>query len=187
MVVLVDDDDRPIGTALKAEVHGADTPLHRAFSCFLFTPEGELLIQQRAAHKQTWPRVWSNSCCGHPLPGEGREAAVRRRLDDELGLVADVLTLALADYRYRAELDGVVEHEICPVWIGLVRQPPRPNPEEVMDVRWVDWGRFVAGVRSAEERFFRELSPWCHEETQLLDEGGAVTELLAGTAPRRAR
>jgi len=178
LVVLVDDHDNQIGTAPKSEVHHGDTPLHRAFSCFLINAEGELLLQQRASTKVTWPRIWSNSCCGHPLPGEPREEAVRRRLRDELGLEPRSLALALPDYRYRAEHLGVVENEICPVWIGPVDNVPTLNEAEVMAVRWVSWRRFIRGVRDGSEPFYRDLSPWCREEALLLDDKGVLDALV---------
>jgi isopentenyl-diphosphate delta-isomerase len=83
-VILVNDLSEVIGTAPKASVHHRDTPLHRAFSCFGFNGRGELLLQQRALHKVTWPGIWSNSVCGHPLPGEVYVDAVHRRLANEL-------------------------------------------------------------------------------------------------------
>jgi len=92
LVVLVDDADTEIGTMPKSEVHTLDTPLHRAFSLFLFRKsDGKLLLQQRSHAKKTWPLVWSNTCCGHPGPGEERIDAVARRLGRELGMQADML------------------------------------------------------------------------------------------------
>jgi isopentenyl-diphosphate delta-isomerase len=66
LVVLVDENNTVLGTMPKSEVHGAETPLHRAFSIFLFNAEKKLLLQQRSHVKKTWPLAWSNSCCGHP-------------------------------------------------------------------------------------------------------------------------
>jgi isopentenyl-diphosphate delta-isomerase len=182
MVVLVDDANRPIGTAPKASVHHAATPLHRAFSCFLLNDRGEVLLQQRARTKVTWPGVWSNSCCGHPGPDEALEAAVRRRLDAELGLGEATLHLALPSYRYRAEHLGVVEHEICPVFVGQTRQTPRLEPTEVLAVQWMPWPAFVAGVAAGDDPFFAGLSPWCKEETLLLVGTDALRALLDAIA-----
>jgi isopentenyl-diphosphate delta-isomerase len=164
LIVFVDEAGTPIGTGPKADSHHADTRLHLAFSVFLFNSKGELLLQQRALHKKTWPGVWSNSCCGHLLPGERTEDAAARRLEFELGLTNIDLTLALPDFRYRAELDGVVENEICPVLIGFTDLQPRPNPEEVNAVKWMPWSEVLQSVADPRS----ELSPWAIEEVQLL-------------------
>ena len=163
-VVLVDDADRELGIAPKATVHGADTPLHRAFSLFLFDTAGRLLLQRRSGAKKTWPLVWSNSCCGHPARGESVVDAARRRLRDELGIVGAEMRVALPHYRYRAERDGVVENEICPVLVGLTDAEAAPNPDEVDSVRWIAWDEWVDEVRAHPD----DYSPWCVEETLLL-------------------
>jgi isopentenyl-diphosphate delta-isomerase len=65
-VVLVDEENNILGTMPKSLVHGEKTPLHRAFSAFIFNYDKKLLLQQRSHVKKTWPLAWSNSCCGHP-------------------------------------------------------------------------------------------------------------------------
>jgi isopentenyl-diphosphate delta-isomerase len=164
MIVMVDDDNNPIGTAQRRSAHDDDTKLHRAFSAFIFNKKGELLLQQRALSKKTWPGVWSNSCCGHVMLHESTEAAVRRRLKYELGLNVVELESVLPDFRYRAEKDGVVENEICPVFVGFSDNEPTPNPDEVNDVRWVPWAQFAADVKDPANGY----SPWAMEEVELL-------------------
>src|SRR6185369_1582532 len=110
-VVLVNDKNKSLGTMEKLSAHSDKTPLHRAFSLFLFNKQGEFLLQQRAFHKKTWPGVWTNSVCGHPRLWERPIAAARRRLEFELGLKDVEIVMALPDYRYRAEKDGIVENE----------------------------------------------------------------------------
>jgi len=161
-VVLVDESDRELGVARKREVHHAATPLHRAFSLFLFDARRRTLLQRRALVKRTWPGVWSNACCGHPTPGEATADAVLRRARQELGVTLRDLTVILPSYRYRAELDGIVENEICPVyaarWDGA---PLAPDPAEVAATRWLAWADFLASLPG-------ELSPWCVEEARQL-------------------
>ncbi len=159
-IVYVDDDGTPIGTEEKLAAHHGDTRLHSAFSIFIFNSRGETLLQQRALHKKTWPGVWSNSCCGHVKMHETVEAAARRRLKYELGLSGVELKMMLPDFRYRAELDGIVEYEICPVLVGCTDNEPRPNPDEVAAVRWIGWDTFVAEVADPANGY----SPWAKEE-----------------------
>lgn len=174
LVVLVDEQNRPLGAAPKATVHHSSTPLHRGFSLFLFDRAGRVLLQQRSAAKRTWPLVWSNSCCGHPAPGEDPIAAARRRARAELGVEPMRLEVVLPDYRYRVERDGVVENEICPVLVGVTGEEPRPDPAEVASLRWVAWRDLLAAVAGGRE----ELSPWCVEEAPLLDAAPAFAAWL---------
>jgi isopentenyl-diphosphate delta-isomerase len=165
LIVLVDEQDHPIGVAPKLESHHAQTPLHRAFSCFVFNRQGQFLLTQRALSKRVFPGVWTNSCCGHPAPGETTEDAVRRRLRDELGLSVERLTLVLPNFRYRAEMSGIVENEICPVYVALTSTELRLNPAEVEAFAWIEWDEFVHRVQEKPE----SLSPWSVLETvQLL-------------------
>jgi isopentenyl-diphosphate delta-isomerase len=95
---------------------------------------------------------------------ERTERAARRRLKLELGLTGVDLALALPDFRYRAERDGIVENEICPVLIGFTDKSPRPNPQEVESVKWVNWPAFVASLEDPDV----EISPWAVEEVREL-------------------
>ena len=151
------------GTADKTAVHHAQTPLHLAFSCYLFNEAGQFLLTRRAESKRTWPGVWTNTCCGHPLPGEPMSGSVLRRLREELGISAAKLTLVLPRFRYQARMaNGVLENELCPVYAAYTadlmgQSPLDPDPAEVADARWVDWDEFCEAVRTGRQ----PISPWC--------------------------
>ncbi len=164
LVVLLDETGHAVGTADKRTVHGADTPLHLAFSCHLFDGRGGVLVSRRALGKATFPGVWTNAVCGHPAPGEPFEDAVRRRVRDELGVEVDGLRLLLPRFRYRAVMGGVVEHELCPVFVGTAVGGVRPDPDEVEEWRWEPWTDFRAGVLDGG----RPVSQWCREQVELL-------------------
>jgi isopentenyl-diphosphate delta-isomerase len=167
LVVLLDEEGRAIGTTPKLGVHHRETPLHLAFSCYLFDAEGRLLMTRRALTKSTWPGAWTNSVCGHPGPREPMADAVRRRVRDEVGVDASDVRLMLPAFRYRAVMpNGVVENEMCPVYVATASGTLAPDPTEVDDVVWVDWSHFRAGVLDGS----REISPWCREQVALLPE-----------------
>lgn len=164
LVVLLDEEGRATGTEDKAVVHHADTPLHLAFSCYLFDREGRVLVTRRATHKATFPGVTTNSCCGHPAPGEPLDEAVHRRVQQELGTAVSDLVLVLPRFRYRAEQDGVVEHEMCPVFVGTAEGPVHPDPSEVDAAEWEPWADFRAAVLDGS----RTVSRWCREQVEQL-------------------
>jgi isopentenyl-diphosphate delta-isomerase len=177
-VVLLDAEGNAIGTAPKSSVHGTDTALHLAFSCHVLNSDGKLLISRRALEKKTWPGVWTNSFCGHPRPAEPVISAVRRHADSELGLTLDEIELALPLFRYRAvDANGIVENELCPVYIARVSGDPIPNPSEVLDLEWVDPHDLAVSLAATPWAF----SPWLVLQAQQLDlftEAPASTDLV---------
>lgn len=164
-VVLLDDDGHPIGVADKATVHGPRTPRHLAFSCYGVDGSGRLLVTRRSRSKTAFPLVWTNTCCGHPGPGEDMADAVRRRLDDELGVTATELRLVLPEFSYRAAQDGVEENELCPVFVARLAGDPAPRPDEVEELAWWSWAQF----RDAAADPASGLSPWARLQAPLLD------------------
>jgi isopentenyl-diphosphate Delta-isomerase len=163
LVVLLAEDGTPIGTAAKDTVHHTATPLHLAFSCWLFDSGGRVLLTRRAWCKSTWPGVWTNSFCGHPAPGERLGSAVARRARHELGIVSLTdLTPRLPDFRYRATMpDGIMENEICPVFSARITgEVVQPNPVEVAELRWVTWDELRTLVRCPVRDTSAQLSPW---------------------------
>ena len=164
-VVLLDNDGIAIGSADKATVHTAETPLHLAFSCHVFNAEGQVLVTRRALSKATWAGVWTNSFCGHPEPGETQERAITRRAFDELGITVDSIQLVLPDFRYRAiDASGIVENEICPVYRAVSADAVHANPDEVSEWEWVDPAALTAAASAAPYAF----SPWLVWQLQQL-------------------
>jgi len=156
-VVLLNESGHPCGSAPKQDVHGHDTPLHLAFSCYVFDRSGQILVTRRALTKVTWPGVWTNSFCGHPAPGENMVDAVRRRGRWELGIELSNVQERLPQFRYRAvDPNGIVENELCPVFTAASTDAVAPRPSEVCDYRWVSVPDLLAAAESAPWA----LSPW---------------------------
>ena len=132
LLELVDEHGVTIGTAEKLAAHQPPGQLHRAFSVFLFDERGRLLLQQRALGKYHSPGVWSNTCCGHPYPGEAPFAAAARRTYEELGVSPSLLAEAgTVRYNHPDPDSGLVEQEYNHLFVGMVQSPLRPDPEEV--------------------------------------------------------
>lgn len=168
MVVLCAEDGTATGVVAKADVHTADTALHLAFSVYLFDDVGRLLVTRRALTKSTFPGVRTNSCCGHPAPGEPMTDAIARRSGYELGVTPTDLELILPAFRYRAvAADGTVENELCPVFRGFVAPSQvRPEPSEVAQASWTPWSDFVTDEADP-------LSIWSQEQLRQLNQLGS--------------
>lgn len=135
MVILVDTNDQPIGTMEKIEAH-EKAVLHRAFSVFILNKKGEVMLQQRAAHKYHSPLLWTNTCCSHQRVGETNVEAGKRRLQEEMGF--QVPLKELFHFIYKAPFDnGLTEHELDHVMIGYYDHEPKINSEEVESWKWM--------------------------------------------------
>lgn len=166
-VVLVDDQGHEVGVGLKSEIHSASTPLHLGFSCYVVDETGRILLTRRALSKLTWPGVWTNSFCGHPLPGEQFQDAVMRRAQEELGAPVMNPQCVLPSFRYRAvDSGGIEENELCPVFVARLGGSLNPRASEVAEWTWIDISRVTEVVESAP--FL--LSPWMVRQVpQLVD------------------
>ena len=134
-VILVDVLDNQLGLMPKMEAH-EKAVLHRAFSVFIFNGEGELMLQQRAAHKYHSPLLWTNTCCSHQRDGESNIEAGKRRLIEEMGFKTNLKEIF--SFVYKAPFDnGLTEHELDHVMIGNFNGTPKINTDEVASYKWM--------------------------------------------------
>lgn len=165
LIILLDDNLNELGTAPKLASHHAHTPLHRAFSCYIFDDKGRFLVTQRALSKKVWPGVWTNSVCGHPGPGESNQAAIARRAQDELGMTVCDIAVLLPDYRYTTPpFEGIIENEICPVYAARLASTSDVNPEEVEAYTWMTWDEYVTDITTNPDKY----SYWAKDQLKQL-------------------
>ncbi len=146
-VILVDTDNNAIGSAPKLWAHEQGL-LHRAFSVFVVNGDGDILMQRRAAVKYHSAGRWSNTCCGHPRPGETVEVAARRRLGEEMGIDCDLKPFGV--FQYEADVGhGLIEREIDFIFIGVCEDVPVPNPAEVSEWEYVSADSLAARLRQS--------------------------------------
>ena len=173
-LILVDEQDREVGTLDKASCHDGDGMLHRAFSLFVFNTEGQTLLQKRHPDKRLWPGFWSNACCSHPRHGESQSQAVVRRANEELGLV--VVPEFLFKFQYRASFADVgSEFELCSVFVAHGSGEPRINAAEIAEWRWIRPRDLDREIDMAPTQY----TPWLKLEWQRLR-----TEFSARIRPR---
>jgi isopentenyl-diphosphate delta-isomerase len=135
-VILVDENDKEIGTEFKIKAH-REGRLHRAFSIFVFNSKGELLLQKRSAEKYHSGGLWSNTCCSHPRPGEKTLVAAHRRLKEEMGF--DCGLKEVSTLRYKVEFENeLTEYEFDHIFTGKYDGEININKSEVEEFKWID-------------------------------------------------
>ncbi|VDB99663.1 unnamed protein product [Peniophora sp. CBMAI 1063] len=174
--ILVDEQDRAYGAADKKTCHLMDNIkkglLHRAFSAFVFRPsDGKLLLQQRATEKITFPDMWTNTCCSHPLddfPEEkieehqlGVRVAANRKLEHELGIPRSQTPIDEFQYltriHYLAPSDGKWgEHEVDYILFFTGDVDVTANENEIRDWKYVDKAELQAMFEAPGNLF----TPW---------------------------
>lgn len=156
-VILVDAEDRPVGTMAKLAAHESGR-LHRAISVYLFNRAGELLIQRRAMTKYHCGGQWANTCCSHPVPGETVADAASRRLREEMGVSVPLRAVFSMTYRVPVS-DGLEEHEYLHVFVGQCDEDPVPDPDEADAWQFVPLATLQQDMQERSERY----APWLHE------------------------
>jgi len=171
-VLQVDENDVVVGPMSKADSHFQSGSLHRAFSVLLFNSEGRLLLQQRAHDKITFPSVWANSCCSHPLASEdemdetnarGVKIAAIRKLEQELGISPDSVDINdfhfITKMRYSARMNADwIEREIDHILMIQADVDLNPNPNEVAAIKWVNAEELDAMLIDVESDEI--IAPW---------------------------
>jgi isopentenyl-diphosphate delta-isomerase len=162
-IILVDENDKEIGTEFKMKVHGEGI-LHRAFSIFVFDSQKNLLLQKRASQKYHSGGLWSNTCCSHPRAGETLNDAAHRRLKEEMGFVCDLQKVF--SFIYKVSLDGgLVEYEFDHVFIGNFDGEPKINPKEVEDFKRVSLEFLSRDIKKNPDKYTYWLKE-CYEEVK---------------------
>ncbi|WP_343606588.1 isopentenyl-diphosphate Delta-isomerase [Fluviicola sp.] len=166
-VVLVNEQDEVLGFMEKMEAHQKGI-LHRAFSVFIHR-NGKILLQQRSLNKYHSGGLWTNTCCSHPRMDESLANAGSRRLQEEMGIHCAVKPHF--HFIYRVQLDsGLIENELDYVLFGSYDGEVSPNPDEVMDYKWMDWNELKADIDQHPERYTSWLQILISDYKQQIEE-----------------
>lgn len=153
-VVLVDKSNRKVGVVEKIQAH-REGKLHRAFSIFIFNSKGKLLLQQRKRTKYHSGGLWTNTVCSHPRPNETYLQAVHRRLKEEMGFDCPVKKQLCFIYDTGFQ-NGLTENEHDCVFVGRYDGKPKPNPKEIMALKWIS----VPGLKKDITKHPSKYSVW---------------------------
>ncbi len=184
-VILVDEQDSEIGKASKVSAHYQAGLLHRAFSVLLFDTNGKLLLQKRADDKVTFPGVWANSCCSHPLSSDheseltdalGVKRAAVRKLHQELGIAQSELNIDdfhfITKMMYSSRMNpDWIEREIDHILIVQADVTVTINENEVSEIKWVTQDE-LQNILAGNVDLGGEIAPWfrCIAERIMTDE-----------------
>ena len=150
-VIQVDINDKFEGVVEKIEAHKKGI-LHRAVSVLIFNSNGEMLLQQRAFNKYHSGGKWSNTSCTHPNPGESTKEASLRRLEEEMGITANLSHLY--SFVYKVKLDNqMIEHEFDHVYVGVTDKKPTLNPDEACSYKYVSIQKIQEDIESNPHQF----------------------------------
>ncbi|MBH33668.1 MAG: hypothetical protein CMB75_04650 [Euryarchaeota archaeon] len=196
LCILVDKEDNPIGGASKKDCHYGEGALHRAFSVLLFDRNDRLLVQKRASTKITFPSIWANTCCSHPLmisnDGTDVEESVRsaaiRKMEQELGISTEISEKwdfrEIGKFKYSSRWDSEwIEREIDHVLV--VRGDPiiEPNPNEVEMVEWLDLDEIRSMVKQTGRWSEEIVAPWFKAiMSAYLPEGKSIDEAVGNAS-----
>jgi isopentenyl-diphosphate Delta-isomerase len=165
-VVLIDENDQALGVEEKLAAHQQGL-LHRAVSVFILDHSNRLLMQQRALGKYHSAGLWSNTCCGHPEPGETPLDAAKRRLRQEMNIDCDLVRVG--GFVYRAEVgNGLIEHEYDHVFVGRYDNDPVVASDEAETFAWVTFDDLNADVEGNPGRYTK----WFPEALSFLTSQG---------------
>ena len=173
MCMAVDENDRVIDSVSKIDCHRGRGIRHRAFSVLIFDSEDRLLMQQRSSEKITFPGIWANSCCSHPLdienengdPVEGVIHASKRKMLQELGIPLEVSSnwefnhIGRFEYSCRWD-DDWIEHEIDHVLIVRASPSLSINRNEIKDTKWLNHQEIIQMLEGENEWKDAIVAPW---------------------------
>ena len=173
MCMAVDENDRVIDSVSKIDCHRGKGIRHRAFSVLIFDSEDRLLMQQRSSEKITFPGIWANSCCSHPLdienengdPVEGVIHASKRKMLQELGIPLEVSSnwefnhIGRFEYSCRWD-DDWIEHEIDHVLIVRASPSLSINRNEIKDTKWLNHQEIIQMLEGDNEWKDAIVAPW---------------------------
>jgi isopentenyl-diphosphate delta-isomerase len=156
-LILVDGNDKPLGTEEKVKCHLPQGRLHRAFTILLFNNDGKLLLTQRSVSKMLWPGDWDGTVASHPRQSETYVSSAERRLPEELGITCKLEYLYKFEYHVPYK-DVGSENEVCGTLMGIIENSEKIKlvEDEISAIRWVTFDELLSEI----DKSPRIFCPW---------------------------
>lgn len=166
-VILVDENDNPIGLEEKVKCHLPNGKLHRAFTALLFDTQGRLLLTKRSSTKMLWPGDWDGTVASHPRESETYVSSAERRLPEEMGITCKMDYLFKFEYHVPYK-DVGSENEICGTLLGIIGADSKFNlvPDEISDMKWISSQDLLVEIQNSPKIY----CPWMLLALYLLPE-----------------
>ena len=138
-VILVDENDNPIGKEEKVKCHLPNGKLHRAFTALIFNNEGKLLLTKRSEGKMLWPNDWDGTVASHPRESETYASSAERRMPEEIGISCKMNYVNKFEYHVPYKDIGS-ENEICGTLIGTIDSFDESSmiKDEISEIKWIN-------------------------------------------------
>ena len=138
-VILVDQDDNPIGKEDKVKCHLPNGKLHRAFTALIFNGDGKLLLTKRSEGKMLWPNDWDGTVASHPKESETYVSSAERRMPEEIGIACKMNYVNKFEYHVPYKDIGS-ENEICGTLIGTIDSFDQSSmiKDEISEIKWIN-------------------------------------------------
>jgi isopentenyl-diphosphate delta-isomerase len=148
-VILVDENDNPIGTEEKVKCHLPNGKLHRAFTALLFDKNGRLVLTRRAKGKMLWPEDWDGTFASHPRESETYVSSGERRMPEELGIEGKLDYLHKFEYHVPYK-DVGSENEICGTLIGVIDEDTelKEIEGEIDEIKWISAEELISEIKT---------------------------------------
>ena len=165
-VILVDENDNPIGNEEKVKCHLPNGKLHRAFTALLFNDKGNLVLTRRAKEKMLWPNDWDGTFASHPREGETYVSSGERRMPEELGIDGTLEYLHKFEYHVPYK-DVGSENEVCGTLIGIIDKSTKLKEieGEIDEIKWIS----VQDLRLEVKKNPKIYCPWMLIALKLLE------------------
>ena len=165
-VILVDENDNPIGSEEKVKCHLPNGKLHRAFTALLFDEDGRLVLTRRAKEKMLWPNDWDGTFASHPRESETYVSSGERRMPEELGIKGTLDYLHKFEYHVPYK-DVGSENEICGTLIGIIDKSTelKEIEGEIDEIKWISSKELIIELKKNPQIY----CPWMLIALELLE------------------